>query len=350
MSAGRQEGDARVMLHITNGDCAAATLRQTAIPGEVMAWSDVLHEGPTPGGLSPEDWRTMRARFHASCGWGEFDGCLSRLVAMDEALARSLDDEEVILWFEHDLFDQLILIRLLDWLALHNTGRTSVSLICIGEFPGFENFQGLGQLNSDQLATLYGTQHAVTAAEFDLAARSWTAYCSPDPTDVEALLNSDTAALPFLKDALGRHLEQYPATRNGLSRTERQILEVLSRGPLRPAVLFREEQNLEERPFMGDATFWRHVADISGGRQPLVEVEGAGVFSVPTGFGPYSREFLDQVIYITDKGREVLCERDDWVHIKGVDRWLGGVHLVGAESPWRWDEEQQRLVETCPRT
>ncbi len=350
MNVERQEGNAHVMLHITNGDSAAAMLRQTDIPGEVIEWSDVLHEGPTPGGLSPEDWRNMRAQFHASCGWGEFEGCLSRLVAMDEALARSLDHREIILWFEHDLFDQLILVRLLDWLAWHSSEQTNVSLICIGEFPCFENFYGLGQLNADQLATLYGTQHTVTSAEYELATKYWTAYCSPSPTEVESLLNSDTVALPFLRGALYRHLEQFPAICNGLSRTERQILEVLSRGPLKPAVLFCEEQNLEERVFMGDATFWRYVAGLSGGRQPLVEVEGIGVFSVPTGFGPYSREFLDQVIYITDRGREVLCERDDWVHIKGVDRWLGGVHLVGAELPWRWDQEQQRLVETCLRT
>ena len=32
------------MLHITNGDSTAGTLRQTGLEGEVIPWRDVLHE------------------------------------------------------------------------------------------------------------------------------------------------------------------------------------------------------------------------------------------------------------------------------------------------------------------
>ena len=35
-------------LHITNGESAANTLRQTALGGAVLPWQDVLHEGPVP--------------------------------------------------------------------------------------------------------------------------------------------------------------------------------------------------------------------------------------------------------------------------------------------------------------
>ena len=35
-------------LHVTNGDSAANTLRQTALGGAVLPWQDVLHEGPVP--------------------------------------------------------------------------------------------------------------------------------------------------------------------------------------------------------------------------------------------------------------------------------------------------------------
>ena len=37
------------LLHVTNGESAGNTLRQTALGGAVLSWQDVLHEGPVPG-------------------------------------------------------------------------------------------------------------------------------------------------------------------------------------------------------------------------------------------------------------------------------------------------------------
>jgi hypothetical protein len=61
--------------------------------------------------------------------------------------------DETVLWFEADLFDQLILVYLLQRLARFQEA-TRLTLVCIGDFPGVERFIGLGQLTPDQLATL----------------------------------------------------------------------------------------------------------------------------------------------------------------------------------------------------
>src|SRR4029078_10283801 len=36
------------LLHVTNGESAGNTLRQTGLGGAVLPWQDVLHEGPVP--------------------------------------------------------------------------------------------------------------------------------------------------------------------------------------------------------------------------------------------------------------------------------------------------------------
>lgn len=51
------------MLHIHNGDSTANTLREFGFPGEHLAFQEVLMEGPAPGGLSPEEWVRVRAKF-----------------------------------------------------------------------------------------------------------------------------------------------------------------------------------------------------------------------------------------------------------------------------------------------
>src|ERR1051326_8074651 len=105
------------MLHITNGDSAAAGIRETGVPGEVLSWMDVLHEGPVPADLALEELRSVRAQFIASCGWTSFEEAVGLFSRRDQMLADSLGQEEVVLWFEHDLYDQLQLIQILDWFA-----------------------------------------------------------------------------------------------------------------------------------------------------------------------------------------------------------------------------------------
>jgi hypothetical protein len=110
------------MLHITNGDSAKAAIEMAGLGGTVLPWQDVLHEGPVPAGLSLAQLRGIRAAFIANQGWGTYDTILAQFVQRDEIALRASEYEQVYLWFEHDLFDQLQLIQVLSVLsddALH---------------------------------------------------------------------------------------------------------------------------------------------------------------------------------------------------------------------------------------
>jgi DNA-binding transcriptional MerR regulator len=65
------------LLHITNGESAGNTLRQTTLGGAVLPWQDVLHEGPVPA-LPRQALLRARARFLADCGWGRSRHCSPR--------------------------------------------------------------------------------------------------------------------------------------------------------------------------------------------------------------------------------------------------------------------------------
>ena len=47
-----------------------------------------------------------------------------------------------------------------------------------------------------------------------------------------------------------------------------------------------------------------------------------------------------------DAALSIIDGRDDWVRIRGIDRWLGGIHLQGVEAAWRWDAETGRVFHT----
>ncbi len=302
------------MLHVTNG--ASVSLDRTGLGGEILTWVDVLHEGPVPAGLGLAELSHLRGIF-LDATWPGERSAIATLAERDRALSRFTEHEEVALWFEHDLYDQLQLIQILDWFHSRTSGGTRLSLICIDNY--------LGTLTGEQLATLWPGRHTISSIEFDLAAAAWRAFRSPDPMDIERLCRQDTRALPFLAGALRRHLQQFPSLENGLARTERQILELVDAGHTRFASLFRADQQREERIFMGDTSFARYVRGLAECRHPLLhDAEGE--------------------LSLTNEGRDVLARRSDHVRLNGINRWLGGVHLLGAEALWRWDEAGRRLV------
>src|SRR5215213_5294573 len=107
----------QAVLHVTNGESAAGRLRRTRLGGFVLAWNDALHEGPLA--LLPANrLRPLRARFLAEHGWGDETAIAAELARRDELLDEAARERRPIaLWFEHDLYDQLQLIEVLDALA-----------------------------------------------------------------------------------------------------------------------------------------------------------------------------------------------------------------------------------------
>jgi RNA polymerase sigma factor (sigma-70 family) len=332
------------MLHIADGESVAGTLRQAGLPGEVKIYGDVLSEGPAPAGLSHEAWCEVRARFYAEAGYATIEEARKIAQEWQRTLESCSTYEEVVLWMDHRLSDQLMLLRMLDWLGRQQLPATKISLICLGQFPGIENFVGLGQLNSDQLTSLADTRQRVTDAQFRLAQAGWSAFTSPDPTEIERLLISDTPALPFLEKALRRHLEQFPSVQNGLSRTEHQALEVLHQhGPVSALRLFFAVQRAEEPLFMGDLSFFRLLLGLASAKHPLVQTADASGLRLSE-YGPAIEKWANSPVTITDVGRQVLEGRADHVKLNGIDRWIGGVHLAGNEAAWRWDREASKIV------
>jgi hypothetical protein len=323
------------MLHVTNGDSAAGTIRRSGVEGEVLPWRDVLHDGPVPARVTDAELREVRARFLADRGWAAYGEALADVEARDARLARALSEgEPVVLWFEHDLYDQLQLLQLLDRLAEGGAGG-GVEMICVGEFPGVERFLGLGQLTPEQMGSLWERREPVGDGQLDLGRRAWAAFRSPDPTGLEGLLREDTAALPFLAAALRRHLEEYPAVGGGLSRTERQAVECLAAGVRSPVKLFRAMYDMEEAPYLGDSSFWWILEGLRSGPRPLLRTEDGA----PLG-DPSDRDARERALSLTDDGQRVRHGDADRIALHGgIDRWLGGVHLRGREPRWRWDGE-----------
>ena len=319
-------------LHVTNGESAADTLRRTALGGAVLAWQDTLHEGPVPA-LARQELLQTRARFLADYGWGSRQSLLSSLERRDRQLLEALRDEvPVVLWFEHDLYDQL---QLLDVLALAHAEGSAPELIVIGSFPGKPSFAGLGELTANELETLWPSRRRAEPDQLETAAIAWAALRAPEPTLLAEWATRDTPQLPFLAPALGRLLEELPSPANGLSRTERHALETVAAGAQSPPAAFVAAQRLEEAPFLGDTWFYRALSSLGQGETRLVETDDGSPLPPPPPLAD-SRQFARLRLRLTPSGERTIRGDADRVELLGIDRWIGGTHVT-PDNVWRWD-------------
>jgi hypothetical protein len=329
------------ILHIHNGDSSAEGARQSSLHGEHFAWREALIDGPTPAGVEGEEWRRLRGQHLAEFYEVDPEETVKELLIQEEKLASYADHDEVVLWFEHDLFCQANLIYLINWFSERDLGRTKLSLICVGEFPGRPNFRGLGELNPVELASLFDGRHEVSKTEKTLAVSAWRAYCSPEPTSIQTLLTTDTAALPFLKPALQLHLQRFPSVGNGLGRIENRSLEFIHDEVRSFVELFSRFRDVEPTYGLGDSQFWSTLRRMGDAHRPLVDITSIQ----RSDSKPTAENFHQTRFEITETGDAVLNRQADFVQLNGVDTWLGGVHLVGKGEIWRWNDEVRTL--TC---
>lgn len=324
------------MLHLTNGDIASEMIKVSGLGGERLAWRDVLHDGPTPRNLKPSEFAKVRAEYIISCSWGTTEEVHSSFAIRDATLENLSGLDELVLWFEHDLYDQLQILQVLDRLAdLPKTKRPqSWSMICIGSFPGISKFQGLGQLKPSDLLTLFPKREPITEHQLRLGTQGWRAFCDPTPKKLLQLLKQDLSALPFLQDALIRHLQQFPHSHNGLNQTEQFALQALAAGVSQAGALFRFQNHEEPKPFLGDWSFWKTLQKLSFASTPALTMKGA----------PSHPPAWQSKTKLTPFGEALLIGAADFVKENGLDEWRGGVHLTGKTVPWRWNVNQQTLI------
>jgi hypothetical protein len=328
--AGALSGGAPTTLHVTNGDSTASSLRAAGLEGEVLAWRDVLHEGAVPAGLSVAELRGVRGAQLEGAGLAR----AAEVVADFEDRDRMLEQHaggSLVLWFEADLYDQLQLIQVLDRLAELGADPSRVTLVSIGEYPGIAHFGGLGELGLAALLGLEGVQ--LSPSTFELAREAWRAFTAPEPAALPAMALVSTPELRFLGEAFGRLMQEYPSRSDGLSLTERRILLVLAEGASTPAQVFSGVWRRERRPYLGDMPCFAIVSRLAAGPHPLLAVENE-----------VNGDFGDASLSITDEGRRVLAGLGDHVLLNGLDRWIGGVQLLGRQPAWRYDERLETVT------
>ncbi|PCJ94838.1 MAG: DUF1835 domain-containing protein [Flavobacteriaceae bacterium] len=289
------------LLHITNGDSFTEKLKSLNIKGDIITWREMLCEGKTLNNVGSESfWKTRFEFFHKNYKVSKskfIEGTLKEY----RSLCNHKKQDQIVLWFEYDLFCQINMLAVLSWLKTHRK-YAQVSLVCSGKEDESDKMYGLCDLNNEHLHKLYDERTILSQDDIEYADYVWQLYCSDNPIRLENLTDFNKYQFDYLSGAIKTHLKRFPTIKNGLNEVENHILNLaIEHKPLNRKGLMTSVLQNQGLYGFGDAQYDRIISSL----KPLF-----------TSFNP---------VRVTKKGKEILKGSANYYSaIRDNELYLGG--------------------------
>jgi hypothetical protein len=332
--AAAPDGD-MTTLHVRCGSDIKSTLQEAGFLGHFLEYSDPLCQGPV---VDDVGWLDRRADFLAFA-YGRGTGRGREQIAEDLARAEqnlqcaAARYERVVLWFEHDSYDQIVLARCLAQFT--DTLPARLEMITLNHYPGAVRFIGLGQLPPEALRLLWNGRKPVSEQQLLTGRTVWNLLRAPDPRPLAAMAAHGLPDLPYLAGAVRRHCQELPWISDGLSLTERLILQLLAEQPRTVGAIYRDLMlEREPLPWLGDLMMLFVIENMKAVSSPAF----TGAFESQDWHWPKER------LTITPLGLAILAGEVDWLSLNPPQRWLGGVSIAAGSPVWRWDDQTATTI------
>lgn len=288
-------------LHITNGDSFTHRLKKLKLKGEIITWREMLCEGKTETSVGSEAfWKTrfefLHKNYNISKSW-----FVEKTLKEYRSLCNHKQQDEIILWFEYDLFCQINMLAVISWLKTHRR-HVQISLVCSGYEDDSSRLYGLNELTDEQIHSHFKSRVALSQNDIEYADYVWQLYCSDNPIRLENLSDFELYQFHYLEDALKAHLRRFPAIKNGLNAIENRVLQVAAEGKSSSKKVLMGALLQDQGWYgFGDTQYQRILKNL----RPLFH-----------SFNP---------VRLSKKGKEILENKDNYyATLRDTEAYLGG--------------------------
>ncbi|SDE30045.1 hypothetical protein SAMN05421636_104280 [Pricia antarctica] len=289
------------LLHITNGDHFTEKLQSLSLKGDIITWREMLCEGKTLNSVGSESfWKTrfefLNKNYKVSKSW-----FIEKTLKEYRSLCNHKQQDEIVLWFDYDLFCQINMIAVLSWLKTHRK-YAHISLVSTGKLDESDKMYSLHDLSDEQLLSHYAHKIELTQDDIEYADYVWQLYCSDNPIRLENLSDYSEFQFDYLSGAIQAHLHRFPSIKNGLNDMENNILRLAAeQKPANRKVFMSEIHKKEAILGFGDIQYERALVRL----KPLF-----------SSFKP---------VRLTKKGAEILENKTSYYScLQDNDVYLGG--------------------------
>src|SRR5690606_18086280 len=161
------------ILHITNGNNLTDYLNELGIEGDFLTWQEMLCEGPTTEEIETEEFFNLRKEFLSE--FYDIEIAEAELRSELDILNHTDQFEEIILWFEYDLFCHINLMAIINLLKQKKID-IPLYLVCSGRVKGEKELKALADLKPDQLRKEYENKIKLSEEDIELMGSLWRIY------------------------------------------------------------------------------------------------------------------------------------------------------------------------------
>ena len=213
------------ILHITNGDGLTDRLKEIDLDGEFVVWREMLCEGPTLSPVGDDKFIELRKKFLSEKYEITAKDYEDKFISQLKKLATVDTYDEIILWFEFDLFCHINMLAAISYL-LHNKKKEPIYLVCSGRVSGEKELIGLSELSDKQLIKHYSSKIRLTEDDLDMADFIWQLYNGNNPSKLKPEIRK-SSNFKYLSSCIRAHIERYPNIKTGLNTLETNILKLI---------------------------------------------------------------------------------------------------------------------------
>ena len=304
------------LLHITNGDVMTIKIQKLKIPGDVVVWREILCEGPTTVDVGSDDFFSMRSNFlekNYNIPPQQYE---SDFVKEVEKLAVINNYDEIVLWFEFDLFCHVNMIAAISFL-IQNKKNEPVYLVCSSKLDGEDKVQNLSKLSLKQLHEHYKCRIKLEKDDLELAHHAWDLYCSSKPIRLDAEVHR-SSNFEYLSSCLKAHIQRFPNAKNGLNTIERNVLRLID-----------EHEIISEHHLLGYALEYQ-------GYFGYLELQFNKIIDRLRMFFEKQNGKLE----LNEKGKDALNRNENFYRDLKDDQWFGGAK----KYDFLYDSDSHKLL------
>lgn len=290
-------------LHIISGDDLAQHILDLKIEGETVIWREMLCEGPTATELGSQEFIALRTEFLKENYEISPEDYKNQFLKELKKLTSLNSYEEVVLWFEFDLFSHINMLAAINHLLEKNL-KVPVYLVCSKKLKGEKEQTVLSQLPLKDLENHYDNRIALSQADLEMASLLWQLYNENNPQKLKKLIKEKTN-FEYLSSCLRAHIERFPNSQTGLNSLEKNILKLITTNTI-TSIDHLLGYSLEYQGYYG-----------YGDRQMQRVIDKLKIFY----------KVGESKIELTPEGEEALAGTRNFYRVLKNEEYLGGVKI-----------------------
>lgn len=272
-------------IHILNNDATAQILEKSEIKGDIIVWREMLCEGALHKNVgSDEFWKKRYAYFKKKFNIEPikyYDTTIREIKKVEDLS----NYNEVVLWFECNLFQQLNLLALCTYLVTNYVKTTTYFLVYFEKENEKEPVQPFTNFSTINFKSIFKNKIRLSKASLLFAKESWEMYVENDIDKLQKFNFNKNSKFKCLQKTINQHLLRFPSEK-GLNQIEYKILRIVNSG------IFTEKQIIRT------LLIWQQKETVYG----FGELQ---YFNYLKQLKKYV-EIKESKIYLNKKGREVI--------------------------------------------